>query len=272
MSRLSLSYLFLSSAAVLLVTAAEASAQSCAEAPSCSELGYTKSVSQCSGKTILYCPFDSTKVFCQDEVPISCASLGFTDTVSACKGEYVLCPSDATKGKCINGPQVGDIKYSQKSSNHNGWLLCNGTQYSTTTYSKLYNVIGTKFCSVISAGSCSSGKFAVPDYRGYFLRGYGSPSLSSSYSSYYGSYNYSTSSPQKEQLPNLSGWFGFHTKSTVDGTLFSRSSTGGTEGIRNGDTTSNRAIFNASKYNSIYNGSHVVPGNYGVYIFIYAGQ
>lgn len=255
----------------LVWTVFDARAQTCAQAPSCSELGYTKSASDCAGKTILYCPFDRAKVFCQDETSISCASLGFTDDISTCKGEYVKCPSDAAKGKCINGPQIGDIKYSHKSSNHNGWLLCNGSQYSTTTYSKLYNVIGTKFCSVISGGSCSSGKFAVPDYRGYFLRGYGSPSLSSTYSSYYGSYNWSTSTPQKEQLPNLKGGFGLQGKSSMDGTLFSEG-TSYREGQKNGDTTSRSAMFNASNYNSIYNGSHVVPGNYGVYIFIYAGQ
>ncbi|MBQ8660808.1 MAG: hypothetical protein IJ482_00585, partial [Alphaproteobacteria bacterium] len=64
MSRLSLSYLFLFSAAVLLVTAAEASAQSCATAPSCAALGYSQTASECSGKAMVKCPFDSAKVFC----------------------------------------------------------------------------------------------------------------------------------------------------------------------------------------------------------------
>ena len=256
----------------LVWTVFDARAQTCAQAPSCSQLGYTKAVAECTGKTTLLCPFDSKQAFCQDETPISCDSLGFTDTVSTCKGEYVKCPSDATKGKCINGPQIGDIKYSHKSSNHNGWLLCNGDQYSTTTYSKLYSVIGTKFCSVISAGSCSSGQFAVPDYRGYFLRGYGSPSLSSTYSSYYGSYNYNTSTPQKEQLPNLIGGFGLQPASTIDGKLFAEGSGLYIESQRNGDATARSVVFKASNYSSIYNGTHVVPGNYGIYIFIYAGQ
>ena len=124
MSYQSLSYLFLSSAAVLLVTAAEASAQTCTTAPSCSELGYTKSASQCSGKTMLYCPFDKTKVFCEDGS--SCDSLGFTDIVSECPGSYVKCPTDATKGKCDFEASPGDLKYSLRTSDHNGWLLCNG--------------------------------------------------------------------------------------------------------------------------------------------------
>ena len=71
MSRLSLSCLFLSSAAVLLVTAAEASAQSCAKAPSCAELGYVKTVADCADTTILYCPFDKEQVYCEDWKPCS---------------------------------------------------------------------------------------------------------------------------------------------------------------------------------------------------------
>lgn len=47
-----------------------------------------------------------------------------------------------------------------------GWLICNGAEISRTTYSDLYNVIGT---------SCGSGNgtstFIIPDLRGMFLRG-----------------------------------------------------------------------------------------------------
>ncbi|MBQ7284773.1 MAG: hypothetical protein IJW72_00770, partial [Alphaproteobacteria bacterium] len=73
--------LFLCSA-VLSAWSVGAYAQTCATAPSCPQLGYTKSVADCAGKTILYCPFDATKAYCVDE--ITCASLGFTDTISEC--------------------------------------------------------------------------------------------------------------------------------------------------------------------------------------------
>lgn len=46
-----------------------------------------------------------------------------------------------------------------------GWLLCNGTLYSTTTYAALFNVVGNRF------GSTGAGSFNVPDFRGRFLRG-----------------------------------------------------------------------------------------------------
>lgn len=46
------------------------------------------------------------------------------------------------------------------------WLLCDGTSYSTTTYSVLYGIVGTVF-------GASGGTFNVPDYRTYFPVGAG---------------------------------------------------------------------------------------------------
>ncbi len=45
------------------------------------------------------------------------------------------------------------------------FLPCEGGYYSTTTYAALYAVLGTRYGS-------GSGAFRVPDYRGYFLRGW----------------------------------------------------------------------------------------------------
>jgi hypothetical protein len=47
-----------------------------------------------------------------------------------------------------------------------GWLLCDGSSYSTTTYAGLYAVIGTAFGS-------GSGTFKVPDLRGRTVVGSG---------------------------------------------------------------------------------------------------
>jgi microcystin-dependent protein len=46
----------------------------------------------------------------------------------------------------------------------NGWLLCDGTAYSTSTYVKLYNVIGYKYGG-------GSGTFYVPNFKGKFAYG-----------------------------------------------------------------------------------------------------
>lgn len=43
-------------------------AQNCSTPPSCATLGFTKSAADCSGKTILKCPFDTNKVYCDDAV------------------------------------------------------------------------------------------------------------------------------------------------------------------------------------------------------------
>lgn len=48
-----------------------------------------------------------------------------------------------------------------------GWLLCDGSQVSRTTYAALYAVIGTKYGYGDNATT-----FHLPDFRGRFLRGY----------------------------------------------------------------------------------------------------
>jgi microcystin-dependent protein len=54
---------------------------------------------------------------------------------------------------------VGDLKFSVQMSNHNNWVLCNGDSYPTTTYPKLFALIGYQF-----GGAGAS--FNVPDARG----------------------------------------------------------------------------------------------------------
>ena len=54
-----------------------------------------------------------------------------------------------------------------------GWHVCNGGEYSITSYSELYAVIGTTW-GELTDGSGGSGDthFRVPDLRGEFLRGF----------------------------------------------------------------------------------------------------
>ena len=248
MSRLSLSCLFLSSAAVLLVTAAEASAQSCTTAPSCSALGYTKSVSQCSGKNMIKCPFDTALVFCEDGP--SCDSLGFTDNMSECPGSYVKCPTDSSKGKCDFEASPGDLKYSLRTSDHNGWLLCNGRSYSSSQYPELYAAVSGSFGSYL------------PSYSGYFLK-----AASTSYASTF-------KTAQQAGLPNITGKVPFSApkeyQNYISGVFFT-----GT-GSMGGPSVGNNAYylnFSAQNSNSIYGrSSTVTPQNYSANVFIYAGR
>ncbi|MDD2964015.1 MAG: tail fiber protein [Bacteroidales bacterium] len=57
------------------------------------------------------------------------------------------------------GAPVGSIMIWAGSSAPSGWLLCDGTAYSTTTYAALYAVIGTTYGS-------GSGTFRVPNLKG----------------------------------------------------------------------------------------------------------
>ena len=50
------SNLLTTAAAVMLLTATAATAQTCIKTPSCADLGYTKTAADCSGKTILKMP------------------------------------------------------------------------------------------------------------------------------------------------------------------------------------------------------------------------
>lgn len=63
-----------------------------------------------------------------------------------------------------------------------GWLLCDGTAYSRTTYAALFAVIGTTYdtqFNEVAGGNHSAPAgtdFRVPDYRASFLRGVGQAS------------------------------------------------------------------------------------------------
>jgi len=58
---------------------------------------------------------------------------------------------------------AGDLKYSVQSSDHNGWLKCDGRSINRQQYSELFEVIGTAF------GSDNSETFKLPDCRGRVL-------------------------------------------------------------------------------------------------------
>lgn len=212
----------------------------------------------------------------------SCESLGFTETKASCPDKYQICPFDKNKVVCIDGPAVGDVKHSLKSANHDGWLLCNGQAVSRTDYSTLYGIIGTKFGS----GNGSS-TFNVPDYRGFFLRAAGSNSnfslckngtsniaCTGSVTATYNTSIYPT--PQKEQLPNITGSFALDSNATGSGEVkYAFSVDNNTSGTWSGDKTGGGCMihFNARGSSTIYTDSgHVTPPNYATYIFIYAGQ
>lgn len=64
----------------------------------------------------------------------------------------------------LSTPEIGDIKQSVHSSAHNGWLKCDGTAVSRTTYAELFAIISTNFGS--GDGTTT---FNLPDARGRVL-------------------------------------------------------------------------------------------------------
>ena len=200
----------------------------------------------------------------------TCESLGYTDTVTNCPGEVIKCPFDTAKGKCQRGPSVGDLKYSLNTANHNGWILCNGQSLDTTKYAALYDIIKSNY-------GMDGTKFRVPDYRGFFLRAYGTASVNNTLSSFGGSANTSLKDPQKEQLPNITGTMkhiahGAYVNASCEGAFTTKTLTGTNDrGNAVGEGPTENITFQASKSNSIYSGSHVIPANYAANVFIYSG-
>ena len=60
---------------------------------------------------------------------------------------------------------VGSVYYFVTMNQPDGWLFCNGSAVSRTTYAELFSAIGTSF----GAGNGST-TFNLPDFRGTFLR------------------------------------------------------------------------------------------------------
>jgi microcystin-dependent protein len=78
--------------------------------------------------------------------------------VTQAKASNMLLPAGAIMAFAMNGAP-------------NGWLAANGSSVSRTTYANLFAAIGTTY----GAGD-SSTTFALPDLRGYFVRGTGTNS------------------------------------------------------------------------------------------------
>lgn len=142
------------------------SAQTCATAPTCSELGFTSSAASCVGSDMVKCPFDKTKVFCRQTK--SCAELGFNKTTTQCSGKKTfVCPGDASKVACDDSAMIGEIKLWAGKTIPKGWHICDGASLSTTTYKALYDVIGTSFGGYGSYFSLPNFKGRVPVGIGY---------------------------------------------------------------------------------------------------------
>lgn len=82
----------------------------------------------------------------------------------------------ATKGYVDLGSPAGIIAPFAGTSAPSGWLACDGSAVSQTTYATLYAAIGATW----NTGGEGAGNFRLPDLRGMFLRGTGTNATGSS--------------------------------------------------------------------------------------------
>ena len=206
----------------------------------------------------------------------TCESLGYTDIVAQCPQKSIKCPFDTAKGTCLHEAAVGEIAYFAVKPGA-GWLLCNGQTISKAMYPDLYDHIGDGFCSSYHGGTCGTGVRRVPDYRGYFLRVSGTPN-----STYGKTGNTNLIVPQKEGLPNITGWVGgipveYNQNLVADGAFYPDNNHSLTNNDywfkEDNDWQSKGFSFSASRSNSLYGAqSGVTPPNIAVYAYIYAGK
>lgn len=146
---------------------------------------------------------------------------------------------------------IGDIKTSTRASNHGVWFLCNGQAISRTTYSSLFELLGTKF-----GKGDNSTTFNLPDYRGKFLRGLGGNSAADIYTT------------QNEGLPDITGTLNVD-ENGVSALTGAFSNTGTNVSGAEGNGNARKAQFKASASNTIYGASeHVTPINQAINYFI----
>lgn len=163
----------------------------------------------------------------------------------------------------VDGISVGDIKYNSKSATFTGWLACDGSAVSRTSYADLFDGIGTLY----GAGDGST-TFNLPDFRGQFLRGCDDGTLTAA-----------VGTKQLSAAPNITGNFRYAvnpgaaiTNYPVAGAFaygtYYNSAGGGGGGTAN---NSSQATFNASRSNAAYgrdSTTEVRPTNFAVYMYI----
>jgi microcystin-dependent protein len=83
------------------------------------------------------------------------------------KGNYWLNPREVRRLLTNQSLHVGELKWTCRSADYNGWLVCDGRELSVETYKDLYDVVGTNFGG-------GEGTFNLPDCRSRVLGACGS--------------------------------------------------------------------------------------------------
>jgi microcystin-dependent protein len=112
----------------------------------------------------------------QDNIDLKIDKTSIVDNLNSTSADFVL---SSAQGKVLKDMinelfihHVGDYKHSAINDNHGLWLKADGTRYSKTTYSELFDVIGYSFSNGVQGDT-----FAVPDGRDNVIAGISSSNI-----------------------------------------------------------------------------------------------
>ena len=158
----------------LPLRAAETTA--CIKAPSCEELGYTRTIAKCKGVNYLHCPFDSAKVYCI--LPMKTGDILYSDftydsDVIAGKTPIgvIVDPSrrlaaalEYSSGKLAMGTGSTDIfGYSSESSALANFTGASNTEELLSAFSgSPSNAPAANYCHTYSTAGTSAGEWFLP--------------------------------------------------------------------------------------------------------------
>ena len=95
---------------ILYVSAVQA--QTCTRLPTCEELGFTKSEADCNGKSMVRCPLNKGKVYCEEGKALTSCPPGYADIdiiEPYCKGENVRLVFSDSSLECAKCQSCGKI-------------------------------------------------------------------------------------------------------------------------------------------------------------------
>jgi hypothetical protein len=154
------------------------------------------------------------------------------------------------------------IAYAKNATPPGGWLQCNGSSISKTTYADLFDVIGVTF-----GGTSTGTTFDLPDLRGVFVRGAGSQvitdlrSVSRTYSATFAKIKSDSVQTIKGKisLGNGDGSFGFPLTKPTDAGAFETWSSSGVPPAKGSGTVTRGLGFDSS--NIVSSGTETAPAN-----------
>ena len=158
------SNLLTTAAAVMLLTAAPAAAQTCIKTPSCADLGYTKTAADCAGKTVLKFPLDNTQVYCPGyEETLRTYKVGdiYYDERGIGIGTIVYLDSSQKHGIVIAGSSLASsdtatLSCSERTAGDLNWEIAKG-DYFCQIYGHGSGSTDCQFLSSTGYGHCWAG-------------------------------------------------------------------------------------------------------------------